>query len=199
MLIRTQANSWQPGVAVDLQAAVTSTGFSYHDPGWRCRQPAGDRLYPPGIRWLPCSNANAQGCDQLGRAASAPVHGRRCTVFSYSDFYYQTPGGLTRAQYLADAKQARPATATQPGAVQNRAAVFQKVFWPVSVTRSESAMPGNRRRPYMVRIPISSIRESGSMNTARNLTWFTQCVGLPEKFAASQLQFHAGIEAQKGF
>ena len=47
---------------------------------------------------------------------------------SYSDFYYQTPGGLTLAQYNANPRQARPQAGTQPGAVQNKAAIFQKIF-----------------------------------------------------------------------
>ncbi|MEO5976678.1 MAG: TonB-dependent receptor [Chryseolinea sp.] len=47
----------------------------------------------------------------------------------YTDIYYQTPGGLTKAQYDADAKQARPPKTTappQPGAVDAKAAVENK-------------------------------------------------------------------------
>ena len=40
---------------------------------------------------------------------------------SYLD--YETPGGLTKAQYDSDPRQARPATATQPSAVDQKAAV----------------------------------------------------------------------------
>ena len=47
---------------------------------------------------------------------------------SYSDLYYQTPGGLTLAQYNANPKQARPGSGSQAGAVQNKAAVYQKIF-----------------------------------------------------------------------
>lgn len=47
---------------------------------------------------------------------------------SYSDLYYQTPGGLTLAQYNANPKQARPGSGSQPGAVQNKAAIYQKIF-----------------------------------------------------------------------
>jgi iron complex outermembrane receptor protein len=50
------------------------------------------------------------------------------TYMSYGDLYYQTPGGLTLAQYNADAKQARPGSGSQPGAVQNKAAIYQKNF-----------------------------------------------------------------------
>ncbi|UOQ76481.1 hypothetical protein MUN84_18345 [Hymenobacter sp. 5516J-16] len=39
----------------------------------------------------------------------------------YSDLNYQLPGGLTRAQFEANPRQARPGTATSPGTVQQRA------------------------------------------------------------------------------
>jgi iron complex outermembrane recepter protein len=47
----------------------------------------------------------------------------------YSDLFYQTPGGLTRQQYDADREQARPATATLPGALTQKAAVYNKTFF----------------------------------------------------------------------
>ena len=50
------------------------------------------------------------------------------SYMSYGDLYYQTPGGLTLAQYKADPKQARPGSGSQPGAVQNKAAIYQKTF-----------------------------------------------------------------------
>ncbi len=39
----------------------------------------------------------------------------------YTDIDYQLPGGLTRAQYAADPRQARPGTATVPGTVAQQA------------------------------------------------------------------------------
>ncbi len=39
----------------------------------------------------------------------------------YTDLYYQLPGGLTRAQYEQDPRQARPGTAAAPGTVAQRA------------------------------------------------------------------------------
>ena len=41
--------------------------------------------------------------------------------FLYTDISYQLPGGLTRAQFEADPRQARPGTATAPGQVAQRA------------------------------------------------------------------------------
>ena len=44
----------------------------------------------------------------------------------YSDLFYQTPGGLTLAQYRANPRASRPATATLPGSAQQGAAIYQK-------------------------------------------------------------------------
>ena len=47
----------------------------------------------------------------------------------YTDLFYETPGGLTRAQFDEDPRQARPAKTSpppQPGAVDARAAVTNK-------------------------------------------------------------------------
>lgn len=46
----------------------------------------------------------------------------------YSDLSYETPGGLTLAQFNADPKQARLPTKTLPGSVQARAAIYQKMW-----------------------------------------------------------------------
>ena len=44
----------------------------------------------------------------------------------YGDLYYQTPGGLTLAEYTKNARMARPPAGGQPGAIQAQAAIFQK-------------------------------------------------------------------------
>ena len=47
---------------------------------------------------------------------------------SYGDLYYQTPGALSLAQYIANPKQARPAGGPNPSAQQAQAAIYQKTF-----------------------------------------------------------------------
>lgn len=47
----------------------------------------------------------------------------------YSDLFYQTPGGLTFDQFMTDPSQARQATATLPGAIEQKAAVYNKMFF----------------------------------------------------------------------
>lgn len=46
----------------------------------------------------------------------------------YSDLGYRTPGGLNAAQAAADPRGARPATATLPGAVDQRAGIYNRTF-----------------------------------------------------------------------
>jgi iron complex outermembrane receptor protein len=54
---------------------------------------------------------------------------RLSTHVLYGDLYYQTPGGLTLAQYTANPKAARPAGGGFPSAQQVNAAIYQKTLW----------------------------------------------------------------------
>ncbi|MBT1703070.1 TonB-dependent receptor [Chryseosolibacter indicus] len=47
----------------------------------------------------------------------------------YSDLFYETPGGLTLAQFNANPKQARPAAGPSRGAVEQNASVNNKTFF----------------------------------------------------------------------
>lgn len=47
----------------------------------------------------------------------------------YGDLFYETPGGLTKSQYLANPRAARPAGGGFPSAINNRASIRQKTIW----------------------------------------------------------------------
>ena len=51
------------------------------------------------------------------------------TQLLYSDFYYQTPGGLTLLQQKQNARQARPASGIFPSAKDQRAAIYLKTMY----------------------------------------------------------------------
>jgi len=51
------------------------------------------------------------------------------TAIFYTDLYYQTPGGLNEAEFIANPRQARPAAGTQPGAVAQQAGVSLRSFY----------------------------------------------------------------------
>lgn len=57
------------------------------------------------------------------------VNGKLKAIVFYSDLDYQTPGGLTAAQFAVNPQMARPATATLPGAVTQKAAIYNKTFF----------------------------------------------------------------------
>lgn len=46
----------------------------------------------------------------------------------YGDLYYQTPGGLTKNEFLANPRAARPAAGPNPSADQAKAAIYQQTF-----------------------------------------------------------------------
>ncbi len=46
----------------------------------------------------------------------------------YGKLFYNTPGGLTKAQYEANPRQARPSTPFVAGAIENKAAISQEMF-----------------------------------------------------------------------
>lgn len=47
----------------------------------------------------------------------------------YTDLAYQTPGGLTQQQYDENPRQARPTAGKIPGAVEQKAAIYNKTFF----------------------------------------------------------------------
>ena len=47
----------------------------------------------------------------------------------YSDLGYETPGGLTASQVVANSRAARPATLTLPGAIQQKAAIYNQTLF----------------------------------------------------------------------
>jgi len=49
--------------------------------------------------------------------------------FLYSDLYYQTPGGLTLAQYKQNPRESRTAGGPNPGTVSQKAAVYNKTLY----------------------------------------------------------------------
>jgi iron complex outermembrane receptor protein len=55
-------------------------------------------------------------------------HNKLKLLAFYSDLSYRTPGGLTEAQAINNPRAARPATPTLPGAVTQKAAVYNRTF-----------------------------------------------------------------------
>jgi iron complex outermembrane receptor protein len=66
---------------------------------------------------------------QLADRIQYSAKGQLRLLFFFSDLQYQTPGGLTYVQYREDPNAARPGVGTIPGAVEQKAAVFNRTFY----------------------------------------------------------------------
>src|SRR5665213_370596 len=129
MLIHTLPSAWQQGVS----AAYTIGSFNTNNVNVNVK--TGDADHENSFNY---SRQTSDGYRQqsgmrrdIGTWESVLKASDKQTLhayMSYSDLYYQTPGGLTLAQYNANPKQARPGSGSQPGAVQNKAAIYQKTF-----------------------------------------------------------------------
>ncbi len=55
--------------------------------------------------------------------------GTLSTSLFYTELFYQTPGGLTKAQYDANPQQARTATPSLPSAIEQQAAIYNQTLF----------------------------------------------------------------------
>src|SRR5690242_1484885 len=129
MLIHTLPANWHPGVFVDYTVgsfntnsinANARTGNANRENSFNYSHQTSD-----GYRQQAKMHRDIASWESLLKVNDKQtLH----AYMSYSDLYYETPGGLTLAQYNSNPRQARPGTSFQPGAVENKAAIYQKIF-----------------------------------------------------------------------
>ncbi|MFD2785249.1 TonB-dependent receptor [Hymenobacter rubripertinctus] len=118
----------------------------------------------------------------------------------YTDIDYQLPGGLTRAQFAADPRQARPGTATAPGTVAQRTyyasrtallgATHEARFTERLSLRSVLYLSGSRiNTPYLIDFERNTLLGGGGRTV---LSYRTALAG-------RTLRLQAGAEGQSGF
>ncbi|MBS1665568.1 MAG: TonB-dependent receptor plug domain-containing protein [Bacteroidetes bacterium] len=118
----------------------------------------------------------------------------------YGDLYYQTPGGLTLAEYNANPRNARPAVGVQPSAVQAKAAIYQKNFTAgFSSTyqfdehwQNTTAVYGAYTDFTNPGIRVYEVRQEPHLGGRTVFQYKT-------RLGSSSLQVSAGAEAQRGF
>ena len=118
----------------------------------------------------------------------------------YSDLFYQTPGALTLTQYNANPQQARPGSGTAPGAVQNKAAIYQKTF--IAGFSSEYRINDHWQNITAVYGAYTNFLNPGiRVYEMRNEPHFggRSVFQYNKKIDQSALQINVGTEAQKGF
>ncbi|MDR3717064.1 MAG: TonB-dependent receptor [Puia sp.] len=129
VLINSMPSPWQKGLNADYQYG--SYNLNSFNANWR----TGDGDHRNSFSY---SHQNGDGYRQqtqmrrdIGSWETLLKNSEKQTIHAYvlySDLYYQTPGALTQAEYNKDPRMARPPVGTQPGAIQARAAVYQKNF-----------------------------------------------------------------------
>ncbi len=122
------------------------------------------------------------------------------SLILYSDLEYQTPGGLTQAQFNANPKQARPAGGPFPSAQDARAAIYQQSFYggihqqyqASRLLTLEATLYGMYNRITNPAIRNFERRSEPSFG-ARAL------IGYAVPLSIGQLKLSAGAEWQKGY
>lgn len=122
------------------------------------------------------------------------------TYLMYADLSYQTPGGLTAAEFAANPKQARPRVGATPSSAQANASVNQKSF--LAGVSYDYAICDNFKNTTSVYGAFSQFanptvrnyeRRSEPHTGGRTTFSYSPSVGLGE------LKFVAGAELQRGW
>ncbi|WP_245843439.1 TonB-dependent receptor family protein [Niastella vici] len=118
----------------------------------------------------------------------------------YGDLYYQTPGGLTAAQYNTNPRAARPAAGAFPSAADAKAAIYQKTF--LAGLTHQYRFTENFQNTSVVYGAFSNIKNPTFRNYERRSephfggrTVFT----FNKQWQQASLQVSFGGEGQRGF
>ena len=130
LLLQTEPVRWQPGVeatyttgSYNLQQAQAKVSLGGAD---RQNVFSFQRQTSDGYRDQSAMRRDVATYESRLRISDKQ---KLSVLAMYGDLYYQTPGGLTLAQYQANPKAARPRAGTQPSAQEAQAAIYQKTVY----------------------------------------------------------------------
>lgn len=129
LLLKTNQANWQPGLSFDFSAG----SFALNNLNTNLR--LGTDAVQNTLNYLQLSSNSYRDNSELDRKvftwdvnANLSDKGKITAHFLWGDLFYQTPGALTRTEYMTNPKGARPRVGPIPGAAENKAAIFQKIF-----------------------------------------------------------------------
>jgi iron complex outermembrane receptor protein len=120
--------------------------------------------------------------------------------FLYGDLFYETPGALTKSEYEADPKSARPGGGGFPGAVDAEASIRQKTFL-AGASFDQQLLPWLRNKSVLYGMftqlinPNLRAYESSSLPHLGGRTSFR----VSKKIGLTSLDLDMGAEWQQGF
>ncbi len=129
LLMHSLSNNWKPGVQLEyaggsygLQNILGSVSFGKNENRnvltYAHNESDGYRSHTNSKK------DNASFVSQLKISDKQQI----TASILYSSLFYETPGGLTLAEFTANPRQARPAAGGQPSADQAKATIYQKNF-----------------------------------------------------------------------
>ncbi len=129
LLLHSAGNTWQPGVTAEyimgsyglhnlLASVHAGTGNNHNSFTYAHNESDGYR------------NHTASKKDNASFVAHYKLSDKQEITASvlYSNLWYQTPGALTKAEFITDPKQSRPAAGGLPSAAAARATIYQQNF-----------------------------------------------------------------------
>ncbi len=122
------------------------------------------------------------------------------TSFLFGDLFYQTPGALTKAEFEANPKAARPATAIFPGALQANAFVRQQMFLAgASYTQPITSKLQNKTTLYGMYTNFQNPNINNYDKSTEPHTGGRTVFKYRQPLHSGNLTIDAGAEFQKGF
>ncbi|WP_462254784.1 TonB-dependent receptor [Ferruginibacter sp.] len=118
----------------------------------------------------------------------------------YNNLFYETPGGLTKAEFTANPKQARPAAGVFPSAATAKAAIYQKNF--VAGLNHQYNFNDNFKNTLILYGAFAQIKNPTFRNyERRNEPGFGGRTSFiyDKKINETKIQLVAGGELQEGF
>lgn len=140
--------------------------------------------------------------DVLSWTGSFRLDGNRQlkTSFLYGDLFYETPGALTRSEYEADPKAARPGSPAFPGAVGANASIRQRSFV-AGASYTQQLLPGLETRSvvYGAFTELRNPNIRGYDKSSEPHAGGRTLVSWKKDFPSATLSLSGGGEWQQGF
>ncbi len=129
LVLMNSFHNWKPGISLEYVNGSYNTGAVFASVRYGEKQNRNLLTYAhnqsDGYR-----SQSAMRRDNISWQGQLVHSGKQelSAALLYTDLYYQTPGALTLAEYTSNPKAARPAGGGFPGAINAKAAIFQKTL-----------------------------------------------------------------------
>lgn len=197
LLLKSEDPNWRPGVTAE--ATTGSYGLQNH----HINLQMGEKDFQNSFHYQYQKSDGYRTNTELKREAfswnTAAKLGEKSSLqghFLYGNLFYETPGGLTQAEYDSMPKQARPNAGFIPGAEAAKAAIYQKTFFTgLNFTHQFSKHVSQSTAVYgaftQLKNPgIFSYGRASEPHVGGRMVW---------QYKTERFTIHAGTELQQGF